>query len=163
MTMFISNPDLKSLRSFSRDVLLRDGAVLRMRALRQDDREALIALFNRCSPETIRYRFLRMITALPTAMLDEMLAVDGEKHLALVVTQAEKIVAVGAYIAEDNRPGVAEVSFLVEDAMQRRGIGTVLLDTLAEAARAHNITRFSADVLADNRLMLSVFRKAGYA
>jgi acetate---CoA ligase (ADP-forming) len=163
MTMFISNPDLKSLRSFSRDVLLRDGAVLRMRALRQDDREALIALFNRCSPETIRYRFLRMITALPTAMLDEMLAVDGEKHLALVVTQAEKIVAVGAYIAEDNRPGVAEVSFLVEDAMQRRGIGTVLLDTLAEAARVHNITRFSADVLADNRLMLSVFRKAGYA
>jgi acetate---CoA ligase (ADP-forming) len=167
MTMLISNPDLKSLRSFSRDVLLRDGAVLRMRALQQDDRESLIALFDRCSPETIRYRFLRMITALPTSLLDEMLAVDGEKHVALVVTQGEdedeKIVAVGAYVAEDNRPGVAEVSFLVEDAMQRRGIGTVLLDTLAEAARAHNITRFSADVLADNRVMLSVFRKAGYA
>jgi acetate---CoA ligase (ADP-forming) len=163
MTTPISTPDLKSPRSFSRDILLRDGAMLRMRALQQDDREALIALFNRCSPETIRYRFLRMITALPASMLDEMLAVDGEKHLALVVTQAEKIVAVGAYIAEDNRPGVAEVSFLVEDAMQRRGIGTVLLDMLAEIARAHDITRFSADVLADNRLMLSVFRKAGYA
>jgi acetate---CoA ligase (ADP-forming) len=167
MTMLISNPDLKSLHSFSRDVLLRDGAVLRMRALRQDDRVSLIALFKRCSPETIRYRFLRMITALPISLLDEMLAVDGEKHVALVVTQGEdedeKIVAVGAYVAEDNRPGVAEVSFLVEDAMQRRGIGTVLLDTLAEAARTHNITRFSADVLADNRLMLSVFRKAGYA
>jgi acetyl coenzyme A synthetase (ADP forming)-like protein len=167
MTMLISNPDLKSLRIFSRDVLLRDGAVLRMRALQQDDRESLIALFNRCSPETIRYRFLRMITALPTSLLDEMLAVDGQTHVALVVTQGEdedeKSVAVGAYIAEDNRPGVAEVSFLVEDAMQRRGIGTALLDTLAEIARAHNITRFSADVLADNRLMLSVFRKAGYA
>jgi acetyl coenzyme A synthetase (ADP forming)-like protein len=163
MTVLISNPDLKSLRNFSRDVLLRDGAVLRMRALRQDDRESLIALFDRCSPETIRYRFLRMITALPASLLDEMLAVDGEKHVALVVTQAEKIVAVGAYIAENNRPGVAEVSFLVEDAMQRRGIGTALLDTLAEAARAHNLMRFSADVLADNRLMLSVFRKAGYA
>jgi acetyl coenzyme A synthetase (ADP forming)-like protein len=165
--MLISNPALKSLRSFSRDVLLRDGAVLRMRALQQDDRESLIALFNRCSPETIRYRFLRMITALPASLLDEMLAVDGQKHVALVVTQGEgedeKIAAVGAYIAEHNRPGVAEVSFLVEDAMQRRGIGTVLLDTLAEIARAHSITRFSADVLADNRLMLSVFRKAGYA
>jgi len=106
-----------------------------------------------------------MLTALPTALLDEMLAVDGKKHVALVVAQAEEIVAVGAYIAvseEDHSP-VAEVSFLVEDAMQRRGIGTILLDTLAEIARAHKITRFSADVLADNRLMLSVFRKAGYA
>jgi hypothetical protein len=47
--------------------------------------------------------------------------------------------------------------------MQRRGIGTVLLDCLAEIARRHEITRFAADVLADNRTMLSVFRKAGYA
>jgi acetate---CoA ligase (ADP-forming) len=163
MATFTNSPDLKPLGNFSRDVLLRQGEVLRMRHLREDDRESLIALFKRCSPETIRYRFLRMITALPTSLLDEMLAVDGEKHVALVVTQDEKIVAVGAYVAEDNHPGVAEVSFLVEDAMQRRGIGTSLLDALAEIARAHNITRFSADVLADNRLMLSVFRKAGYA
>jgi acetate---CoA ligase (ADP-forming) len=163
MATFTNIPDLKPLGNFSRDVLLRQGEVLRMRHLRQDDRESLIALFKRCSPETIRYRFLRMITALPTSLLDEMLAVDGEKHVALVVTQDEKIVAVGAYIAEDNNPGVAEVSFLVEDAIQRRGIGTSMLDTLAEIARAYNITRFSADVLADNRLMLSVFRKAGYA
>ena len=47
--------------------------------------------------------------------------------------------------------------------MQRRGIGTLLLDSLAELAREHGVNRFSADVLADNRLMLSVFRKAGYA
>ena len=153
--------------TLSRDILLRDGAVLRMRALRQTDREALIALFDRCSPETRRYRFLRMITSLPDALLDQLVAVDGVHHVALVITQGEgageKIVAVGRYFSEAGRPEVAEVSFLVEDSMQRRGIGTVLLDTLAEIARAHEITRFSADVLADNRLMLSVFRKAGYA
>ncbi len=74
----------------------------------------------------------------------------------------ERIVAVGRYHAPEHRPDVAEVSFLVEDAMQRRGIGTLLLDTLAEIARAHGINRFSADVLADNHVMLSVFRKAGY-
>jgi acetyl coenzyme A synthetase (ADP forming)-like protein len=162
-----SNINHNSLENFSRDVLLRDGAVLRMRALLQTDREALIDLFNRCSPETRRYRFLRMITSLPDSLLDQLVSVDGARHVALVVTQGEgseeNIVAVGRYFAESDRPHVAEVSFLVEDSMQRRGIGSVLLDALAEIAREHKITRFSADVLADNRLMLSVFRKAGYA
>ena len=75
----------------------------------------------------------------------------------------ERIIAVGQYYALEDRPDVAEVSFLVEDAMQRRGIGTLLLDLLAEIAREHGVNRFSADVLADNHVMLSVFRKAGYA
>ena len=156
---------------FSRDVVLRDGVVLQMRSLRQTDREGLIALFKRCSPETIRYRFLRMVTSLPDSQLDQLVAVDGRRHVALVITQGEateekieeKIVAVGRYFVLNEQPTTAEVSFLVEDAFQRRGIGTILLDALAEFARDHGLTRFAADVLADNRLMLSVFRKAGYA
>jgi len=116
--------------------MLRDGAVLRMRALRQSDREGLVALFNRCSPLTIRYRFLRLITSLPESLLDQLVTVDWARHVALVVVHGEEpdeqIVAVGRYFALDDRPKVAEVSFLVEDAMQRRGIGTVLLDCLAE-------------------------------
>lgn len=149
------------------DILLRDGLKLSMRPLQQEDREALIALFNRCTPETKRFRFLRMITTLPDSMLDQLIAVDGKRNVALVVLQGEgadaQIVAVGRYHALHERPEVAEVSFLVEDAMQRRGIGTALLDTLAEIGRENGITYFSADVLADNRTMLSVFRKAGYA
>lgn len=161
------NSSLGSVADFSRPLVLRDGTALRLRALRQSDRAGLIALFKRCSPETIRYRFLRMVTALPDALLDYLIAVDGDRHVALVVTQnadaEERIAAVGRYVAVADRPEVAEVSFLVEDAMQRRGIGTILLHTLVEIARAHGIKRFAADVLADNRLMLAVFNKAGYA
>ncbi len=161
------NPAAKTVEYFSKDILLRDGSMLRLRSLRPEDRESLIALFNRCSPETIRYRFLQLIRSLPDALLDQLVAVDGSRHVALVVLQGEgedeRIVAVGRYHTLEERPDVAEVSFLVEDSMQKRGIGTQLLDTLAEIARQHSISRFSADVLADNRLMLSVFRKAGYA
>jgi GNAT superfamily N-acetyltransferase len=138
-----------------------------LRALRDSDRSELIDLFNRCSPESIRFRFLRLITSLPDSLLDQLVAVDGSKHVAIVVIKRvdtkERVVAIGRYFALDERPEVAEVAFLVEDQMQKKGIGTILLDTLAEIARLHNITRFSADVLADNRTMLSVFRKAGYA
>ena len=155
------------MQSYPMDILLRDGSVLRMRPLLPGDRESLLRLFNRCSPETKRFRFLRMITSLPDSMLDQLVSVDGRENVALVVLQgkgeAEQIVAVGRYHATPERREVAEVSFLVEDAMQRKGIGTALLDTLAEIARENGLYYFSADVLADNRTMLSVFRKAGYA
>ncbi|PYP83934.1 MAG: GNAT family N-acetyltransferase [Blastocatellia bacterium AA13] len=152
---------------FSRDMLLRDGLLLSMRAIRPDDRAEISALFERCSRETIRFRFLHLIKSLPQSLLDEITIRDAYKRVALVVTLGEgeqaRLIAVGGYSAYDDKPEVAEVSFLVEDSMQRRGIGTVLLDSLAEIARDHGIKRFSADVLADNRTMLSVFRKAGYA
>jgi hypothetical protein len=44
-----------SLTDFSRDLLLRDGAMLRFRALRPGDRGALKYLLSRCSPDSIRY------------------------------------------------------------------------------------------------------------
>lgn len=157
---------IKFSPDFKRDFLLRDGALLRVRALRPNDRDKLRALYDRCSPETLRYRFLYSIKTLSDSMLDRLINVDGAQNLALVITvgenQDERIVAVGRYQTIEDRPDAAEVSFLVEDAMQRRGIGTQLLDTLAELARAHGLTRFAADVLTDNRVMLSVFRKAGY-
>ncbi len=159
--------NINSLTDFSRDLLLRDGSMLRFRALRPGDRDALKALLSRCSPDSIRYRFLHSIKALPEKALDQMARVEGSRVVALVVIQGagadERIIAVGQYHALEDRPDVAEVSLLVEDAMQRRGIGTLLLDLLAEIAREHGFNRFSADVLADNHLMLSVFRKAGYA
>jgi succinyl-CoA synthetase alpha subunit/GNAT superfamily N-acetyltransferase len=152
---------------YSKDLLLRDGAALRLRSMRRNDRQALKDLFARCSPESIRFRFLHPVKELTEDMLDMLIDIDGSRHVALVVIQGEgrdeRVVAVGRYQVGADAPGVAEVSFLVEDAMQRRGIGTLLLDTLAELAREHGVTRFSADVLSDNRQMLSVFRKAGYA
>jgi acetyl coenzyme A synthetase (ADP forming)-like protein len=158
--------DIQSIESFERDVLLRDGTMLRLRVAHLDDRDALISMFSRCSQQTVRYRFLHLVKELPSSLLDHLTAAPDSGNLALVVIQGmppdDRIVAVGAYSAAEERPDVAEVSFLVEDGWQKRGIGTILLDTLAEQARDQGIARFSADVMADNRLMISVFRKAGY-
>jgi hypothetical protein len=55
-----------SLTDFSRDILLRDGAMLRFRASRPGERAALKSLMSRCSPDSIRYRFLYSIGAVAT-------------------------------------------------------------------------------------------------
>jgi RimJ/RimL family protein N-acetyltransferase len=73
----------------------------------------------------------------------------------------DQIIAVGRYYLD---PGTnrAEVAFIVRDSWQNRGIGTSLLKYLATIARGQGIAGFTAEVLADNRAMLSVLRKSGF-
>jgi acyl-CoA synthetase (NDP forming) len=56
----------------------------------------------------------------------------------------------------------AEVAFVIEDRHQGRGLGSLLLEHLAAAARERGITAFTAETLAENRAMLGVFRDAGF-
>jgi GNAT superfamily N-acetyltransferase len=58
--------------------------------------------------------------------------------------------------------GEARVAFVVADAYQHHGLAPMLLHRLTTAARSVGITRFTAEVLAENRAMLSVFHNAGF-
>jgi predicted CoA-binding protein len=51
---------------------------------------------------------------------------------------------------------------MVDDRHHGRGIATLLLEHLAAIARSNGIIRFTAEVLAENRAMLSVFSRAGW-
>ena len=66
--------------------------------------------------------------------------VDYDRQFALVGETAGRIVAVAHYFRLPRRPEQAEVAFRVtSDALQGRGIGTRMLETLADIARAHRI------------------------
>ena len=69
------------------------------------------------------------------------------------------IVAVVRYVfVADDR---AEVAFMVIDAYQGKGLGTLLLRHLTTIARSAGLRRFVAEVLSENRPMLEVFGKCG--
>ncbi len=74
----------------------------------------------------------------------------------------DDLIAVGRY--ERLGPGApdAEVAFVVEDAHQGRGVGSILIEHLASAARAAGLERFVAEVLPENGTMLRVFGDAGF-
>ena len=76
-------------------------------------------------------------------------------------TGAEQIVALASYVRLRG-PARAEVAFAVADEMQRRGIGTRLLERLAARAAAAGIERFVAEVLPGNQQMLQVFEHVGF-
>src|SRR5687768_14915885 len=116
---------------------------------------------DRSSEQTRYYRFFGPMKRLSDKDLHRFTHVDHDNRVAFVILLGDQLVAVGRY---DRYPDTddAEVAFLVEDAHQRRGLGSVLLEHLAAAARERGITTFVAEVLAQNSKMVRVFQDAGY-
>ncbi|MEO7260083.1 MAG: GNAT family N-acetyltransferase [Jatrophihabitantaceae bacterium] len=153
--------------SWEADVVVADGGTLHLRPLTPGDAEALVALHAGLS---VRTRYLRYFSAYPTIPQRDLIRfthVDHVDRVALAAWLGPEIVAVGRF---DRLPGTdpgaagrsAEVAFVVADAHQGRGIGSVLLEHLAEIGRELGITRFEALVLAENSTMMRVFLDAGY-
>ena len=69
--------------------------------------------------------------------------------------------ALGSYVRLRD-PARAEVAFAVADELQGKGVGTRLLEQLADEAGRVGIESFLAEVLADNRAMLGVLESAGF-
>jgi len=145
-------------------IALKDGSDAFVRPMKLTDEPALRDLFYKLSAESVRHRFFQMLQAMPHRKLQELLRIDYEADMALIVlTDAgEHAHAIGvAHYLKDPRTNFAEAAFLVRDDWQGKGIGTSLMNTLADVARRHGIAGFTAEVLADNHGMLRIFHKFG--
>ncbi len=141
-------------------MLLRDGKTAHIRPIQPEDAELLVDFYSRVSDESKYYRFFSPMPHLSERDVKRFTQVDYVNRVALVLTSAGKMIAVGRYDAVE--PGKAEVAFLVEDGHQGRGIGQLLLEHLAQAGRERGIERFIAEVLPDNQAMIHTFKDAGY-
>ena len=79
-----------------------------------------------------------------------------------MVLDRDALIGIGSY-ERSAGSDAAEIAFEVDDAQQGRGIGTLLFEMLAAAARERGIRRFVANVLPQNRRMLQLFREVGLA
>jgi len=148
--------------SYAAIEVLRDGTRVDIRALRPDDRAAILAAVDHTSERSLYRRFF----AARRSFSEREIAfnVDLISHVALVAVVrhddgGEEIAGGGRYIVL--QPGRAEAAFTVVDQFQGRGLGTVLLRHLAAIARNAGIHEFVAEVLPDNTPMLEVFEHSG--
>ena len=143
---------------------IRDGRPIDVRALRPDDRAEMLAAIGRTSAQSIQRRFFAPKKGFSEQEMAFFLNIDFESHVALVAQIDEDgraaIAGGGRYIVV--RPGEAEIAFVVVDAYQGQGIGTILMRHLAILAHDAGLKELIAEVLPENTAMLKVFRKFGF-
>jgi GNAT superfamily N-acetyltransferase len=157
----LAQPPAPYPEGYECDVTLKDGTPLHLRPIRPDEGPALLRLYDRLSDESLYQRFF-VVPAKNASKAEYLAHVDYHDQFALVGLKDGEIVAVARYHRSAARPDHAEVAFTVADALQGKGIGSLLMERLAAIAREHGVAAFDAEVLTTNAGMLRVFEKSRY-
>jgi RimJ/RimL family protein N-acetyltransferase len=144
--------------------LLRDGTPVEVRALHREDEADMLAAVEKTSPLSLQRRFFVMKRHFSDKERAFFMNVDFKNHVAIVAVTDDAgtkvIVGGGRYIVFE--PGRAEMAFVVIDAWQGRGIGSLLMRHLVKIASAGGVKELTAEVLPENAAMLKVFGKVGF-
>jgi RimJ/RimL family protein N-acetyltransferase len=150
-------------RELERDVALRDGVTVRVRPIRPDDAPRLVAAYERLSTHSAYQRFFSAMRRLPPDWARFLATVDYQTRLALIAERPGQgngeLLGVARYEPTDD--GAPEVAFVILDAWQNRGLGTMLFHALLAAGAARGFRQFRAWILADNMRMLDHIHRYG--
>lgn len=134
-------------------VTLQNGRQVVIRPIQADDGPRLKKAYDQLSPQAKYRRFLAVKPQLSEGDVRYLISADGSDHVALVVTPVDRpewIIAVARFVRLADDTSAAELAIVVGDPFQGDGLGTELLERLAEEALARGILRLKATVLADN-------------
>ena len=144
--------------------LLRDGSQIEIRALRREDEADMLAAIGKTSAQSLQRRFFVMKRHFSDKERSFFMDIDFKNHVALVALAEEAgrkdIIGGGRYIVFE--PGRAEMAFVVVDAWQGRGVGSILMRHLVKIASDAGLQELTAEVLPENAAMLKVFGKFGF-
>jgi acetyltransferase len=144
---------------------LRDGTPIIVRPLLEEDRALVGEAYRRLSPEARYQRFwTRTGEIIGETMLDRLIAQNPEQHMTwAVLDPAREFPGVGGASWWRNVANAqeAEISAMVLDDDQRRGIGTLLLAVMALTALRADLNQLVGFTLADNRLAANWMRDCG--
>ncbi len=88
---------------------------------------------------------------------------DDERFALVAIDPStpDRMIGMADYLRDPVAPAVAEMSVVVADAWQWRGLGTILVAAVAEVAAQNGVRAFLVEVPAANRPVVSILRRFG--
>lgn len=144
---------------------VRDGQRVLVRPVVPTDRAELARGYETLSPASRRARFGAAPEHLSAGRLDQLVDLDDDNRFAIAAVAVDEPgqpgVGVARYVRCRDDPTTAEAAVVVLDDHQGRGIATILMGHLVDAARTHGIETLTGTVMWDNSLLLDAVRAAG--
>jgi len=149
-----------------RHIRLKDGTPVTLRPIRPEDEALWLAMLRSCSKETIYSRFRYLFDWSTHAVATRYCYIDYAREIAIVAEIGEgaerRLIGVGRLIADPSHEE-GEYAVLVVDAFQHKDLGGILTDTCVEIARGWKLKQVVAQTTTDNRAMIAVFQRRGFA
>lgn len=143
-----------------RIVRLHDGRRVFIRPILPRDAPELAEAISTADPDTIRRRFLSGRPHVTPELLTRLTNVDYVHRFALVAIDPAGLQGVAIARYESVGDGVAEVAVAVAPGWRDAGLGTELVQLLAQAAAERGIHTFTGIYLAENRPVAALISDA---
>jgi acetyltransferase len=145
---------------------LSNGINICIRPIRPEDADLETNFHSRLSDRTKYFRFMQALHELTPEMIVRFTQIDYDREMAFIaITEDEHKItelAVGRYLANPDGQSV-EFALVVADDCHNLGIGTRLMTSLMQSAKAKGMLFFEGEVLAINQPMLSLVSKLGFS
>jgi GNAT superfamily N-acetyltransferase len=137
---------------YAESITLRNGTPVQLRLVRPEDKPLLLEGFDHLSPASRYRRFFSAKNRLSERELRYLTELDGVNHLAIgaVDPGGMRGLGVARFVRLKDAPDVAEAAVAVRDELHGQGLGRILLERLAAAARERGIRHFRSEILASN-------------
>jgi GNAT superfamily N-acetyltransferase len=157
--------DLRRFRyddSYEETVSLSDGQRVHLRPIRPSDKDLLREGFERLSPDSRYARFMAPKARLTDRELDYLTNFDGVNHFAMGAVRRHLVskpegVGSARFVRLQDKPDTAEPAITVADDYQGKGLGSLLLQRLVEAAWERDVRWFCTELLAENTVSKHMF------
>ena len=145
---------------------LADGTDITIRPIRPEDAEIEHIFVLKLSDESKYFRFMGVVHELTPAMLARFTQLDYSREMALIAVTLEEgcEVEIGVARFSINPDGDScEFALVVADSMQGKGLGYKMMTSLMDAARSKGLRVIEGEVLENNRNMLQLMARMGFA
>ena len=152
-------------RKYVAKSVMRDGCEVLLRPVKPEDEPLVIELFRSFSAETMRLRFFQILKEISHQSIARYCNIDYNREIGIVAeikeNGARRLIGLATLIVQpDGESG--EISVVVGDPWQNRGVGTILMDHLIEIGRDMGLKKLFGEFLAENTKIAHICRKKGF-